>query len=352
MGYPRVPLNSWGPVRKYQICHKANLSFSNTCLTTLLPLWGQDSVSRLPSWNPLVYCNVISGRSGRETVDRHPTNMTSPPCAQDFGLYLHLWSSTIWVCCLPFWLQSALVNTYLTTAVVAIGAASDGIWFVGGDVENTPRQASPCTYAHFHRLHGEVAWRLQGFGPRGVPESGEGCKSANAHERVARKSAEVLSEVTQLWHSEVLQQLVGFHRPGQGLSKRDSVGREKRHILPRQGMFSGRPKVSHLTHGWPAKQGRKATVQRSPSLCLSSSLYSKNILGVRLRSTSLLSWVKRSLTTLEIIHKEFLPYCWCKWTKLPRSSLICPFPSTWTNTLIVANSGNREEAQTQTISGP
>lgn len=75
------------------------------------------------------------------------------------------------------------------------------------------RQSSPSTYRHLHRLHGEVAWWLQGSGSRGVPEGGDGCESSKAHERVGRQSANVLSEVSQLWHSKIPEQLVGLHCP-------------------------------------------------------------------------------------------------------------------------------------------
>lgn len=69
------------------------------------------------------------------------------------------------------------------------------------------------TYRHFHRLHGEVTWWLQGFGSGGVPKRGECCKRSEAHERVGWKGADVLTEVSQLWHSKIPEQLVGLHCP-------------------------------------------------------------------------------------------------------------------------------------------
>lgn len=85
-----------------------------------------------------------------------------------------------------------------------------GSW---GKGRGNPQAGQPPTYRHLHRLHREVAWRLQGPGPRGVPEGGECRERAEAHERVGGKRADVLADVSQLWHPKIPEQLVGLHRP-------------------------------------------------------------------------------------------------------------------------------------------
>lgn len=74
--------------------------------------------------------------------------------------------------------------------------------------------ASPSSYRYFHRLHGEITWRLHGLGSRGVPESGEGGKGTKAHECVRWNSSDILPKVHQVWHSEIPQQLVSLHDLG------------------------------------------------------------------------------------------------------------------------------------------
>lgn len=67
------------------------------------------------------------------------------------------------------------------------------------------------TYRYFHRLHGEVTWRLQSLGSGSIPEGGERCKSSKSHECVGRKGAHILPDVKQLWHSKIPEQFMDFH---------------------------------------------------------------------------------------------------------------------------------------------
>lgn len=96
--------------------------------------------------------------------------------------------------------------------IVILLIAFDGV--LGKDREREGPRAAGSTYRHLHRLHGQVAWRLQGPRPRGVPEGGERRERPEAHERVGWEGPHVLLEVNQLWHPKVPEQLVGLHHPG------------------------------------------------------------------------------------------------------------------------------------------
>lgn len=99
-----------------------------------------------------------------------------------------------------------------------------------GERQGNPQAGQPSTYRHLHRLHREVTWRLQGPGPRGVPESGECSERAEAHERVGGKRADVLSDVSQLWHPKIPEQLVGLHCPVQVVPYDDFCWERKCHV--------------------------------------------------------------------------------------------------------------------------
>lgn len=66
-------------------------------------------------------------------------------------------------------------------------------------------------YLHDHRLHGEVARRLEGSRPGGQPVGGEGGDGAHAQKRVSVESANVLAQVVQLWKPQLSQDFLGLH---------------------------------------------------------------------------------------------------------------------------------------------
>lgn len=117
-------------------------------------------------------------------------------CALYFGFCFCLWNTMM---CTKF------LHTYLVVTVILVSITFKRVLLSRGNSEKTQDAGWDPTYRHFHGLHGEVTWWLQGLGPGGVPEGSERGKSSEAHKCVGRKGAHVLPNVHQLWQPKILQ---------------------------------------------------------------------------------------------------------------------------------------------------